>query len=166
MTWIDIGAIDADRRDWQLTQPFTGNLIKVVNEVSASPPLVSNFRGLIGLNYNFARFFDIQVFYSIPDEQLFLFQDFNINETKRLAVRNISYTTKPQQWTIRAYAWDAVINPYIPNIIVDSDPVDLSPEALTEIQNLINSSIAQIELTTLEIQQQNDQILTLMTGGV
>lgn len=166
MTWLDIGALDADRRDWQLTQPFSGNLIKIKNEVSASPPLISNFRGLIALNYNFARFFNTQVFYSIPDEQLFLFQDFNINEVRRLAVRNISRLTKPQQWTIRAYVWDAVINPYIPNIIVDSDPVNLSSESLTEIQNLINDSIAQIEITTQEIQQQNTQILTLMTGGI
>lgn len=107
MAWLDIGAIDGDRRDWQLSQPFTGNLIRIKNEVSTSPPLISNFRGLIALNYNFARFFDIKVFYSIPDEQLFLFQDVNINETKRLAVRNISRLTKPQQWTIRAYVWNA-----------------------------------------------------------
>lgn len=164
MTWIDIGALDADSRDWQLTQPFTGNLIKLKNEVSTIPPLVSNFRGLIALNYNFARFFNTQVFYSIPDEQLFLFQDFSINEIKRLAVRNISRLTKPQQWTIRAYVWDLVINPYNPNIAID--PVNLSPESLTEIETLINNSLSQIELTTQEIQQQNTQILTLMTGGI
>ena len=112
MTWIDIGALDADSRDWQLTQPFTGNLIKIKNEVSTIPPLIWNFRGLIALNYNFTRFFNTQVFYSIPHEQLFLFQNFNINETKRLAVRNISRSKKPNQWTIRAYAWDLVINSY------------------------------------------------------
>lgn len=166
MAWIDIGAMDGDLRTWQLSQPFTGNLIKIKNDISNINTLVSNFRGLIALNYNMMRFFDIREVFSTPEEQLILFQDFTINETKRLALRNISRSNKPNQWTVKAWVWDAVINPYIPNIIVDSDPVNLSSEALAEIQNLINDSVTQINITSQQIQQQNNQILTLITGGI
>lgn len=162
MAWIDIGAIDADRRDWQLSQPFTGNLIRIKNEVSNLDTLVSNFKGLLGLTYNLTKFFDIKEIFSIPDDQLFLFQDFNINETKRLAIRNISRTTKPNQWTVRAYAWDAVINPYIPNIFVDS--VELSPNSLNEINTLIDNAISDIAINTALTQ--TTDILTLITGAV
>ena len=164
MGWIDIGAIDADLRTWQLSQPFTGNLIRIKNEVSNSETLVSNFKGLLGLTYNMDRFFDIKEIFSIPEDQLFLFQDFNINETKRLAIRNISRTTKPNQWTVRAYVWDVVINPYIPNIFVDS--VELSLNSLNEINTLIDNAISDIAINTALTTQQTTDILTLITGAV
>lgn len=165
MGWIDIGALDADRRDWQLSQPFTGNLIKLVHEVGDIPPLISNFRGLLAI-YSNNSFFQIQEIFSIPNSQLFLFQDLNLGFNNQVAIKNISRLNKPNQWTIRAYTWDEVINPYIPNIIIDSEPMDLSPQALIEVENIVNNAFDSIEITTQSTEQQNANLITLITGAI
>lgn len=110
MTWIDIGALDADRRDWQLSQPITSNLIKIINDVSQIPSQTSNYRGLIGINYEFQDFFEIKEFFSIPKSQIFLFTNLNLERQRYLAVRNLTFKSSRAQWTIRAYAWDQFIN--------------------------------------------------------
>lgn len=105
MAWIDIGALDADRRDWQLSQPFTGNLIKIVNELSEIP-ITFNFTGLLGINYGFEDFLEIKQIFSNPTSQLFLFPNVNFDKPKYLAIKNISRTSNMGQWTVRAYVWN------------------------------------------------------------
>lgn len=110
MGWIDIGALDADRTDWQLSQPFEGNLIKIDNDVS-SPTFTSyNQRGLIAINYGFEDFLDIKIFYSSPKSQLFLFPNINLNKNKHLAVKSINSRKTNNQWTVRAFVLDSAIN--------------------------------------------------------
>lgn len=166
MAWINIGGFDADSREWQLSQPFEGNLIRIENQISSPTLNLYNHRGLIAINYGFQDFVEIKVFYSTPKFQVFLFSDIDINISKYLAVKNISSRKNNNQWTINAYVWDVIINPYVPNIVIDSEPVDLSSQALIDIENLINNSVNNIAQQTIDINQQTTQILSLMTGGV
>lgn len=105
MTWIDIGALDADNREWQLSQSFIGNLIKIENEVSSPTLNFYRFRGLIGINYDFTHFFELKIFYSDPISQIFLFPDLPLISSKYIAIKNISKRNNNNQWTIRASAW-------------------------------------------------------------
>lgn len=105
MTWIDIGALDADNREWQLSQSFTGNIIKIDNEISSPSLNFYRFAGLIGINYDIKHFFEIKVFYSDPVSQIFLFTDLPLNLPKYIAVKNISKGINNNQWTVRASMW-------------------------------------------------------------
>ena len=50
MSWIEIGAIVSSNRNWQFSEPFAGNLIKIENKVTArSTGVAPIFRGLISL---------------------------------------------------------------------------------------------------------------------
>ncbi|MBD2394606.1 hypothetical protein H6G11_10115 [Cyanobacterium aponinum FACHB-4101] len=109
MAWIDIGALRADSREWQLSQSFEGNLIRIVNEVSAFPTNSFNYTGLISINYGFEDFLEIKQFFSTPKSQLFLFPNLNFDTDKYLAVRNISRAISPNSWLIRAYVWNKTI---------------------------------------------------------
>lgn len=124
MTWIDIGTLRGDLREWQLSQPFTGNLVKIVNEVSAFPTNSLNYTGLIGINYDFEDFLDVKQFFSTPKSQLFLFPNLNFNSNKYLAIRNISRSISPNSWLIRAYVWNTIIS-LIPNGSLITDNTSL-----------------------------------------
>lgn len=105
MGWLEIGAIDADRRDWQLSQPFTGNLIKIENEVTSASFNFYNFVGLIAINYDLRDFFEIKTFYSDPISQIFLFPNIPVNDPKYIAIKNVTKGKNNNQWTVRVFQW-------------------------------------------------------------
>ena len=109
MTWVSIGSIIANSQDWQLSQPFEGNFIRVVSEVTSPNFTTSNKRGLIAINYGLEDFLSIKVFYSTPKSQLFLFPNLDISKTKYLAVRDISNRINNNQWEISCFVWDLII---------------------------------------------------------
>ena len=124
MNWIDIGAFDADLRYWTFSQPITANLIKIQNSVLFPQQVKKpNFKGLIALTFDYKKFFQTQEFFSIEDEQLILFQDLDIGLEKRLAIRNISRYNNNAQWTVNAFVWDEIINPYVPTVLVDEQSI-------------------------------------------
>jgi hypothetical protein len=110
MGWINIGSIDADRTEWQLTQSFEGNLIKVVSDVTSPSSNFYNHRGLIALNYGLEDFFKIKVFYSNPRSQLFYFPNINFKNDKYLAIKNITSRKSNNQWAINCFVWEKIIN--------------------------------------------------------
>ena len=122
MTWIDIGTLKGDSREWQLSQPITGNLFKIINEVSAFPTNSLNYTGLIGINYGFEDFLEVKQFFSTPKSQLFLFPNLNFDSNKYLAIRNISRTIAPNSWLIRAYVWDQIIDDQLNNETMEFAP--------------------------------------------
>lgn len=105
MGWVERGAIDADRRDWQLSQPFTGNLIKIENEVTSPNFNFYSFVGLIAINYDLRDFFEIRTFYSDPVSQIFQFPNIPINQPKYIAIKNVTRGKNNNQWTVRVYQW-------------------------------------------------------------
>lgn len=110
MGWLNIGGIDADRTEWQLTQPFEGNLIKVVSDVTSPSFNIFNHRGLIALNYGLQDFYEIKVFYSSPRSQLFYFPNISLNKNKYLAVKNLTSRTNNNQWSLDCFVWDEIVN--------------------------------------------------------
>lgn len=110
MTWNNIGSLNAHKREWQLTSNFSGNLILIENNVSSVPEMISNFRGLIALNYDLDYFYDIKQVFSIPKKQLILFKDIDLGVEKRVAMRNISRLERPNTWNVNVYIWNSIIN--------------------------------------------------------
>lgn len=109
MSWVNIGSIIAQNQEWQLSQPFDGNLIKVVSDVTSPNFTTFNKRGLIAFNYGLEDFLKIKVFYSTPRSQLFLFPNLDINKTKYLAIRDISKRITNNQWEINCYVWNLIV---------------------------------------------------------
>lgn len=180
--WILLGNINNNLREWQLSPPFQGNLIKLEMNVNANYKV---FRGLIGL-YSDDAFYNIREFFSTPNKQIFLFNDISFQfPLWSLAVRNITKYIGDFNWDINIYYYDEIINPYVPNLILDY-PVSLSQESLDDIgeivsnntplidiQNIVNQSIQglsteinQLNNTTNDINQLSSQILTFITGGI
>lgn len=159
--WLDLGALDGDKSQWQLSQSFEGNLIRIDSTVSSPTLNIYNHRGLIAINYDFKYFLDTRVFFSEPKSQLFLFPEVEINLPKFLAVKSITSRSNNNQWTVRAKVWNQII----PSTI-NLESVNLSSESLNEIQDLIDNSVQTINQNTTIINENTTQILSLMTGGI
>lgn len=180
--WIFLGNINNNLREWQLSPPFQGNLLKLEME---SNTIYKVFRGLIGL-YAENSYYNIQEFFSTPENQIFLFSDISFQfPSWQLAVRNITKYIGDFNWQINIYYYDEIINPYVPNLILDY-PVNLTEETLQsieeivtnntpliDIQNIVNQSIQgltsqlnQVNNDTANTYQISSQILTFLTGGI
>lgn len=109
MTWINLGLIKA-QKEWQLSQPFSGNLIRIEQNITTLQigKIPSTKLGLIGLLIE-GKFFSIQQFFSDPKEQILYFNYLGFNNLQ-IAIRDISRFVSGDSWNVNCYYWNSLVN--------------------------------------------------------
>lgn len=160
MSWVDLGAFNADAKTWQYSQPTNFNLFQLVHEISSSTANQNyKLRGLISLaqkSNNKYALSQVKFIYSQNIVENFFFPKLSYEpDETRLAVKNITKYNTNAQWTIRAYYWDQIVTNTndlseqsinnIQQIINTNNTVNLSPQSLAEIETLISTNNNQQE---------------------
>lgn len=136
MTWRNLGAI-VTTKDWQYTQPITGNVVRLRHEVEGGTDNAPyGFKGAIAVAYNYIELYQYRSIYPNVEHDVYVFDNPLENVERRIAVRGQRrYKAAPQ--------WRIVIEEWIPQI-----PTPIQ-KIITELAN-VNENVRRIA-TSLEI---------------